>query len=520
MADFRPVKIEPYFGGFVLETLTIGMYEETRNAIREYIQNSFDSIQRAITKLHHLKLGEGLIRIIYDADGQGVRIRDNGAGLPATNAVQTLVSIGASSKDFINDAGFRGIGRLAGVAFCDTLTFTTKANREPLLTEVIFDAKKMRVMMSPSQGSKYKAHDILEACVEGRQHDVTADDPAFFEVSMRSLVEPPLELTSPEHMELFASQVSPVNYRSDFKLAASIREKAQSSPVPIETVRIQIEEPSKAPTEVFKPYTAKFEIEGADSKVELAEHKFYESPSKKWWAWIGKKDVPGSYVDAEVRGIRVRTKNIQIDGTALVREIFQRQNKSNGRYQDWFIGEIFVDPKAVVPNARRDGFEDTKAWKTIRDEIGGSICKDAGTWAQEVSNQGQLTLQKLTEKTERMASEVESLRRNDFRNGDKTLIISAQVTKLQGEVGRAAKNADAATLTSLQAIGSRLVDMKTEAMGKLPGTTVDVDRDKIENEARDALLGELMGLFEQNLSLQCLTNVREIVRREYDWPRN
>ena len=117
MTDFRPVKVEPYFGGFVLETLTIGMYEETKNAIREYIQNGFDSIQRAINKLAQLKAGEGLIRIIYDEDGEGVRIRDNGAGLTADNAVSTLTSIGASAKDFATDAGFRGIGRLAGIAF-------------------------------------------------------------------------------------------------------------------------------------------------------------------------------------------------------------------------------------------------------------------------------------------------------------------------------------------------------------------------------------------------------------------
>ena len=43
MADAKPLKIQPYFGGFVLETLTVGMYGESRNAIREYIQNGFDS---------------------------------------------------------------------------------------------------------------------------------------------------------------------------------------------------------------------------------------------------------------------------------------------------------------------------------------------------------------------------------------------------------------------------------------------------------------------------------------------
>ena len=42
-----PLSFTPYFGGFILETLTVGMYGEPRNAIREYIQNGFDSIQRA-----------------------------------------------------------------------------------------------------------------------------------------------------------------------------------------------------------------------------------------------------------------------------------------------------------------------------------------------------------------------------------------------------------------------------------------------------------------------------------------
>ena len=34
--------ISPFFGGSILETLTIGMYGEARNAICEYIQNGFD----------------------------------------------------------------------------------------------------------------------------------------------------------------------------------------------------------------------------------------------------------------------------------------------------------------------------------------------------------------------------------------------------------------------------------------------------------------------------------------------
>jgi hypothetical protein len=518
MPGSRDVPVDPHFGGFVIETLTIGMYEETKNAIREYIQNGFDSIQRAINKLHLLIAGEGLIRIIYDDDGNGLRIRDNGAGLVAETAVRTLTSIGESAKDFSTDAGFRGIGRLAGIAFCDVLTFTTKADGEAILTEVVYDAAKMRGMMAPGEGSKFAAVELLKACVTARQHEVAADAPPFFEVSIRNLIDAPAELTSAEYMEVFVGQVSPVGYRDDFPLLEEFKEYSRTAPVSIETVKIVIEEPGRAPRQVFKPYGAKYAVQGAPDKITLSDHKFYTSPTNKWWAWIGKKDTPGSYLEEEVRGIRMRAKNIQIDGTAVVREIFQRQNKSNGRYQDWFIGEIFVDPKSVVPNARRDGFEDDKNWKLIRGEIGASICKDAGTWAQEVSDEGQLTLEKLTEKTNKITSDLATLRKNNFRDTDRTINVSAAMTKLQAEVGRASRNAEASTLSSLQALNSELLDMKREAMGKLAPAATEIDTDKIENEARDLLLGELMALFEQHLELPCLNAARAIVRREFGWP--
>lgn len=38
----------PYIGSYVLETLTTGMYGQSENALREYVQNSFDSIRQAV----------------------------------------------------------------------------------------------------------------------------------------------------------------------------------------------------------------------------------------------------------------------------------------------------------------------------------------------------------------------------------------------------------------------------------------------------------------------------------------
>ena len=518
MTDPRPILVQPYFGGFVLETLTVGMYGESRNAIREYIQNGFDSIQGAIER-NLMKAGSGLITIGYDSDLNGLTIRDNGAGLPTSQASQTLTSIGASRKDFRTDAGFRGIGRLAGVTFSDTVTFTTKAANEREATQVTFDAKEMRRLMSPEHGSEVTAEQLLKRCVSASLIDASAEDPAFFEVRLRGFTEAPDVCISSDQMRIFLSQVAPVDYQADFPFRRVIDEHARKAGIPIESVRIQIKPFDGGDTiEVLKPYGLRYEVQDAETRVPLTEIVPYFSKTRKWWGWVGKKAVTGSYLDAQVRGIRVRAKNIQIDGTDVVREIFQRQSKSNERYQSWFVGEIFVDLKAVIPNARRDGFEENKAWTDMRQEIALTICKDAGTWAQEVSNQGQLTLDKLTEKSERIQSDLEALRRADFKSADRTIALSAAVTKLQSEVARAAKNADPPTLAALQHLGSQLADIKTEAITKIAPPAAAIS-DSDEQKMQDRLLAELLTLFESRLELPCLAAVRNIIREEYDWPR-
>ena len=127
----------PYFGSYVLETLTVGMYGESRNAIREYIQNAFDSIQKA-RREKLLRSDQGLIEVTIGTDKNSLSIRDNGSGIRATQAEVVLTSIGASSKDHRRDAGFRGIGRLSGIGFSDTVRFTTKAKGEEIQSVITY----------------------------------------------------------------------------------------------------------------------------------------------------------------------------------------------------------------------------------------------------------------------------------------------------------------------------------------------------------------------------------------------
>lgn len=226
-----------------------------------------------------------------------------------------------------------------------------------------------------------------------------------------------------------------------------------------------------------------------------------------------------TYEEDESRGIRMRAKNIQIDGSGVVREIFQKRAKSTGRYQDWFVGEIFVRDGALTPNARRDGFEDTKTWRDVRAEIAGTMCQEAGSSAQDISDKGQMTLSALVDKADKLAETLGALRRTSFSNQDRALTLSADTTKLAAAVARASRTADAATQNGLKSLATRLLDIKGEAMSGLGALLPLLDKERIEVQAQQALLTALLSSFRDSLPAACLGAVKAILRDEFGFPR-
>ena len=506
------VGFEPFFGGFVLETLTIGMYGEARNAIREYIQNGFDSVQRAIDELRILPSGGGLIEIELASDRNSLTIRDNGAGLTVKSAATVLTRVGASGKSHRKNAGFRGIGRLAGIVFSDTVTFTTKAKNESEQTTVIFKAEAMRAAMAPGKGSRRSALDLMKANVVAFRSPSRDINNHFFEVKLDGFTDPPDECLSPQEMFDFVSQVAPIPYPEDFPFREELRAAAEKSEIMIEEVQITIKDGGTEPKRVTKQYGASYEFE--TGTISLNACDIHYSETDRWWAWVGKKAESGAYENPRVSGLRVRVRNIQIDGKAIVRDIFRDHAKSHERFQDYFLGEIFVKPSALVPNARRDGFEEDAAWKRIREELA-TVVKGLGKEAHSVSNKGQRSVEALKRKLQEAKKELAALRRNKFVDTDRVIKLTTSVTKSQSNVAKGLLGAAMETAAELQAIGSALADIKQEALSQVAGAAAPVDREKVQQEARDDFLREILTVLEDALSPGCFADARDALMEEF-----
>ena len=115
---------EPIAGKYLFEILTSGMYANPLHIFREYIQNSADSIDEAVEE-KILAQHDGEIHIIIDSEKETIVIYDNGMGIKSSEAKGTLLSIGNSGKGGTKRRGFRGIGRLGGLAYARTVVFET-----------------------------------------------------------------------------------------------------------------------------------------------------------------------------------------------------------------------------------------------------------------------------------------------------------------------------------------------------------------------------------------------------------
>ncbi len=362
-----PEEIE--VGSFFLETLTTGMYEDPFHCIREYVQNGYDAIQDAkrIGTLTHEE-GEVLVTVGGSTRAPSLTIRDNGCGIPASRAFTTLVSLGASRKTPTDHAGFRGIGRLAGIAYCTTLRFTTKAAGDHVATIVEFDCGRLRGFFTPGaepQDVRAVVHASVKAftvSIEEAEH--------YTEVQMLGLVNLGIDFTQMEKLQPYLQEVCPVDYVDGFGFAERIRSMAASYGDPIQVIRIAARQ-RRERIPISKPYRNFAPIGRKNASSTLTDIEVCGSKEHGWYGWIGVSNFPGEIVDEAVAGVRFRVKNIQIGDARIIEDIAEglTSGRSERRVQRWAVGEIFITNSQVVPNARRDGFEDSQAWRDIRNDI-------------------------------------------------------------------------------------------------------------------------------------------------------
>ncbi len=127
-------------GGEILPILTTGLYRDSLDALREYIQNSIDA-------------GAKAVNLVIDPDT--VAVTDDGDGMSESDARKAL-RLGLSEKNPTHNIGFRGIGIYSAFNLCDKLEIFTKAEDSATGYYLSFDFKIVRTQLLADQERRKK----------------------------------------------------------------------------------------------------------------------------------------------------------------------------------------------------------------------------------------------------------------------------------------------------------------------------------------------------------------------------
>ena len=369
-------------GKFTLESLTTGMYSDARIVFREYIQNSVDSLEEAVQQ-QLLETTGMRIDIIVNEDKQYISVRDNGVGISAKIAEHTLLSIGNSQKRHTKNRGFRGIGRLGGMSYCDTLAFTTTCEGEPIATKITFDCKKLREMLVPDDHEEHDLASVLSAVTSVEYFD-DAESKHYFFVEMFD-VDPLSGLLDIDDIKDYISQVAPLPYRSrTFSRVLDIQRFAENNGYTIEEFPVFLGERENDLEPLYKPNRNRFHSDRNKMKPdEILDVRYFTVSIKNTLCaigWYGICNWFGMISESNICGLRVRKGNILIGDSRTLNPIFKET-----RFNGWVQGEVFVLSDGLIPNARRDDFERNEIYFSFIDTLAAEVGQEISGLIREAS---------------------------------------------------------------------------------------------------------------------------------------
>lgn len=451
---------EDHVFGYVLEVLTTGLYPNSLDIIREYVQNGYDAIQA----LRDIGVrGPEEIRIW--TEDNSVIIYDTGIGMDK-NIVEKYRYFGYSEKITTKNTGFRGIGKLAGLSVAKDLEVVTSRYGVPYQYTVRFLASKMldKVLKGKQLGINYPLNDLI------KEHTIIEEAPEdsnvhYTKVILHNVKDDAKELLDEETIMNHVSQVMPVNFDENvFGVAPVIVEKLKFNLPSYFTIDIYVNN-----CKVFKSYKDSDDLSGLSFYPVIRKDDNGEEELLAY-AWVMKNGQrSGAINNPLIKNIRVNYKGFMIGRHDLITEVLFTPGRQF--IASWFAGEVYVLDERLIPTSARDNFENNVArrelYSCLREQIGKNLDKIANKTSQNNSVKKEVeTAKKLVEQVERtvqskeIPKEVLKMKENEIDWQIKKLEkkVSANKSTISTEHAKKAKQ----LLEDLQTHKTKIIEIKQE----------------------------------------------------------
>jgi Histidine kinase-, DNA gyrase B-, and HSP90-like ATPase len=352
-------------GKDVLELVTTAMHVDPITVYREYIQNAADAIDEA-RRCGMLSPGAlGRVKIDVDPTSRSVRIRDNGLGLKWSRFVQSLTTIGASRKRGTQSRGFRGVGRLSGLGYAQELIFRSRVAGEELVSELRWDCRLLKEALRNNTATDTGVSELIRSIVTVSRRKGHDYPERFFEVELKGIVRLGSDrLLNATTIAEYLSQVAPVPFAADFRFAAEITTALRRVTLLTE-LELYV---SGVNGPIRRPHRNCFTVDGKrENSFETLD--IFEIPSLDGQlaaiGWVLHHGYDGALPAASlIRGLRLRCGNLQVGDHALLEGLFPES-----RFNAWSVGELHVIDGRILPNARRDNFEQNTHFNNLLNHI-------------------------------------------------------------------------------------------------------------------------------------------------------
>ena len=312
----------PQIGKDVIESLTLGMYEDCRFIYREYIQNAADQIDKAVVQ-GLIKKGEEQIMVQIDPEKRRIVVEDNATGIDKDNVVPILRNIAFSTKKRGIDKGFRGIGRLGGLGYCSKLIFETSFVGEEVASIMVWDAELLKNIIN-DRDTRQEAVEVLKEVTEISTRPEKKST-HYFKVVLEDVTDD--DLLDVESVRNYLEMVAPVEITSSFLYRSKINQFMKEHGLTCDVYNIYINQ-----DQIFKPYTSKIYEDNKGGKKAVDEIYDVEFLLRKddegnimYWGWYSISGLKGQMKPKNLaRGLRLRKENIQIGDEEICKKFFSK----------------------------------------------------------------------------------------------------------------------------------------------------------------------------------------------------
>ena len=339
-------------GKDILELLSNAMYVDPLCIYREYIQNATDAIDEARVAGLYAKGAPPRIDIALDRQQRSIKIRDNGIAVAPNVFARRLTALGASKKRGSGARGFRGVGRLGGLAYCQKLIFRSKVKSFPRVWEIHWDCVRLKALL---RDHTYDGdlHDIMSEIVGFDTVPAEGFPAHFFEVELQAVNRIKNDLLLNESLvEAYLAQVAPVPFSDDFSYGPAITEYLERFGAG-QTYDLFLNDRCARSVRPFRDeFSAKQKLEDRFNDITYFDVPGIEGELDAI-GWVLHHSYFGALPErAGIRGLRLRAGNMQIGDEALFDSAFPES-----RFNGWSVGEVHLISKRIVPNGRRDDIE-------------------------------------------------------------------------------------------------------------------------------------------------------------------